>query len=312
MKRALTAIALVVIVFLSSCKKDKTLENQQERQFTSFKTNKPTSSTVVFNYKASEATLKANTQSLVNAFKAGNVGGTALRPGFCPTMAKSTSILSRVSDTCGGVNTTLVYQVSVIELPAYTYQLNYSFALAPSGPLFYIPGTFTPPTDTILCPDWNLNGVAGECPLLKVFEVTFVMYRHTYIETNSTTIEITATCQQPGSTPTKLYNNVSLEYSCTEYLNSPAIIYINNPAIGLFNVESQCGIACPNPHFICPNGGTFNFRLAGSSNSWQSISIPALGSFYNQPAAPGIYEYSCTLNYNCGTSLPATGTFQVF
>lgn len=311
MKRLLTTCAIAAVAFLSSCKKDKSFDLQQEKQPYDLKANKMLSKPEGFNFQTSDAALKADTKKLVDACRASiKQGAISQRPGHCPLLVQSSSIFvgTNPSYSCMQPATTLVFQVSVIESPAYNYQLDYSFDLY-TGAIFPATGTFALQNVTELCPIWNPNGQSGECPLLKVFEVTFTIDTREYEKINSATVGVNAICQQPGSSPTNLFNLVSIDYPCSEYVISPAIIYVN-PSVGSFDVGSQCTIICHDPHFACPIDGTFNYRLL-PNGSWQSVNLP-WGNIFSHPAAPGNYEYSCTLNYSCGTTLPATGIFIVF
>lgn len=238
-------------------------------------------------------------------------GGESFRPAPCPVLMESTSNIRSATMVGSHCNNSAVYEVKydwyTLETFAYSGSIAFAFTVRSTVPPFTVYNATYALVDSSLATDICDNDV-GQCPKRRHFIVTVSnMTGVDYVQaTTWNTVSGTGSCQ---TNPVVLSHACSLDFPNSYYTNNDARVTVVGGS-GLVNVFTDCSLcATAPPHLICPDSGTFMYRLL-NTGPWTTQTLSAAGNmFFVSPT--GVYEYSCTLHYSFGNSLPRTGTFTI-
>lgn len=259
--------------------------------------------------------LRTNQQKMIAELNAKSGGTSESWPSYqCALFTSESSVLKSVtvvngSIMCGGpADIEVVYTWTVIERagavsPAYSFTVapNIVFGSTYTGSAVLVSG----PTGINCHPDWGCQYTS------YVYDVTVTMdyYNFTASNTTNTATATHTSSLCKGQAPVTLSHTGSLDFPCSYYTTV-------QPYAGVFGGTGQVSVydvctVCPNgapPHTLCPNTLSFEYRLTGSTPWSSPVTITGFG---NISLSAGNYDYRCTANYSCGSSLPRTGTFVV-
>jgi hypothetical protein len=315
MKKIILVITTITLLILGACKKETgypkidSTNNDKAIQKTQNGVNSQMRPVIL--YQASNSFLNNSSSTFItNYINNTNSTGVFPKAGHWSVFSASSSIIEsvvRTSGDCASGTIDITYQVTTIESEGVTYGLSYSATL-----LLFGSNNATSYTELSATPYNNSTPtVCGIPTIVRVSKVTFSIPTTNYENTSSATIRIKATSTSSMQAPYTISQNVSFTYPNDYYTLSPAKIIVGSgiPGGSGIGVYTQCSLACYSNHVICPTGGVFSYRLAGTNNPFTNVSLNYSGAFI--PTSSGTYEYSCILTYSFGTSLPFTGTIVV-
>ncbi len=328
MKKVLFFCAVATMAFLSSCKKDKTLENPSNAKASPL-TQKST--LAKGGIQLTEAEIQAITEGQKKAFLAKyKPGNEQAKAGGCPMITEIHPFITGDDYACqnpGGV--TVQFSVTVFEYGSYNYTRSFYEDLGGLN----IDATIISETTTLLCPDWNPNQQGGECPRMIIYKVSCLTpFWGDIDEINFNTLTTCHSAHGNPPPPPLLNTQMVSLWTCGSpaaceaiYTSNPPLVVISplgipgSPTPGTYQVNTNCnqGVICYEPYVLCPYTITMEIRMiAPSVGPWTAS--PGYG-FGGVPS--GTYEYrNCVFHYDTqyqspftGSSLPSgTGTFTVF
>lgn len=313
MKKVIMLCSLVLLMIMNSCKKDKSIKEEQniEAQMSKLKFVKTGTESLFFNNGKLDFDKKVNDLKNDYLTKSKAQIDVLNKPGRCAYVKTFTSsYLGSNYYVCSNPNVTLYYRVAVLKSSGFgEFNLNFGLNLVGSG---YSPSAVNLVSENEIC--GYLEPEINPCAILATYEVNFVVSRIDYDNSQNSTLEASTFCTTYG-TVEYFYKSHSLTYPCSFFTNAPASIYVY-PDTGGFTVLTLCGFVCHDyNHIPCSQGGIFNYRLISSlptnPNPWISVPLNVFGTSSLINTINGNYEYSCTLNYSCGTTLPKIGTFTI-
>ncbi|MEQ1554462.1 MAG: hypothetical protein ABL929_09805 [Ferruginibacter sp.] len=324
MKKIIILCTICAMVFMISCKKDlpinelNTTENSNQLKSTVGNVENKNVSKVVNptfylnwplsqSYRDSVSTLFTNHVIDSINLATNNLG---LRPGPYSNFVSSNYLYYINGPVCQGSTDPVIcyYQITTIENYGYQYTLNYSAKLILGGSLEIFPngGNTTQVSEEIINSE---STYACATPLIKrVFVVGFTLSNSEFGMFGGAVVALNATSTGSAIPPVNVESDfIEFGLPISAYTNIPAMISLN-PVTGGIGVYNICSVLCMWYYTLCPNGGTFSYRLAGTTNPW--VNTNTISGTILLP--PGTYEYTCTLFYiGIGNSLPNTGTFIV-
>ena len=322
MKKILIGFTVITALLIVSCKKEKNYSQITDDSLISKgnerSSDKKINATLkpVIIYQASQSSLNNSSNAfIISHINQINSSTTQAKPGHYSIFNNSSSVLSSViiySQQCitSAPTVELTYQVTTIESVGATYGLTYNAELNPSASILpTTASTYNEISSTIYDP--NSVYVCASSTMARVSIVKFIIPAANYEASAIATISIKASSTGPALAPSTISENVSFTFPNNYYTGSPAIISVSSdPIESSFFVATECA-TCHSIHVICPNNGVFSYRLVGSSAPYTILNLSFSGTPLSIYTAPGTYEYTCTLSYNFGNSLPQTGTFTV-
>jgi hypothetical protein len=311
MKKVLLLCSVVALSVMSSCKKDKLIDNEQNRDLPSLanKANGQSLDASKGNYRMKPEEIKERTDAQSKAFLEGyKESGNQNKMACVYVNSMSVFIIANTYD-CGFPSTpTITYRCNIFEEGSLT---NYSrnFEVFSFG--FGEPATIVSESMTLLCPDWNPNGYSGECPRIISYDVTCPTVAYGYGGEPSIIFRaITACGSSHGNPPPPPFiNDVEVNFwSCgspaqcqASYTNNPPIVNVVSQNAGTFRVLTPCLTLCDVPYLVCPNSITLEYRKQGTT-AWLA------GSGFQSGLSQGVYEYrNVVFYYILGPNSPFTG-----
>jgi hypothetical protein len=294
MKKVIYA-TLIMSLSIASCKKDASSETNLPVAEKSVSLKPETSNVpiamrnAIFGNRISieQAKLKQNQFFTANLEK---FKGTTQQKGVStyPTMLSSNAIiLSSDPNGCGSVEVTAF--ITVI----YTINCN------------QLDMTFTTENSvgTILSDELFFGGISGGD-----------MYRNFVVKFQIPSLEYFCSGYSIYTQGYFAYNNSfqNLSQVIIPQPNGPILaatsVYGTSP--GFFKISSSCDIICYPACYVCPTNGTINYYNVNSPNILLSASFTA-GSFNIYSASSGNYNYTGSMTYPNGVTIPVGGSFQV-
>lgn len=240
----------------------------------------------------------------------GPADNTSRGGGCCRQLETASSQLIDVADEANCTDVLVTFYWTVYEISCLSLQtVAYDFTVDPGyGTVYYGTGKLIDQYNVVI--NWYCCHPPGNYTV-KTFAVQVIMPRSEFAASQSVnTVTGSNTCATVSVTDT-----IPLTF---DYCGLPALAYVSGDGLqDSVKVNGQCATTCSTtaPHVQCPTGGTFYYRLAGSSGSWTSVSIT--GGFNTIPipvSSTTNYDYRVSYTYgspySC-TSPERTGTFTV-